>query len=279
MTLPRFLVLGAPKSGTTSLHAWFDAHPGVFVPTEKELFFFDRSFDDGIDTYAKWFAAARPDQVPGEVATTYLRHPEVPARVAATLPGARLIAVLREPASRAWSHYWFIQALWGVTEPFEQITARQMADPTDIDRTHVPYLDGGRYATHLERWESVTGRDSLLVLLSDDLRTDPLGCFRRVCEFIGADPGFVPPTIDELHNPTRRVRSPWVLRNMYRVRAWERSPKLSARVDRWNREGPPIPPMPAGLKAELMTWYRPEMERLEQWLGRPLPPSWIPNAF
>jgi hypothetical protein len=273
--LPDFLVIGAPKSGTTSLQRWFESHPGVFVPAEKELFFYDRKFDEGMDVYAKAFVDAEPGQIVGEVATTYLRHPQVPKRVKSTLPNARLVAVLREPASRAWSHYWFTQALWGVTEPFEKIAARQTRDPADIGHWQVAYIDAGRYATHLERWAETVGREALLVLLSDDLRADPLQSFQRVCAHVGADPSFEPADIEELHNPTRRVRSPWVLRTMYRLKMWERMPVNASRIDKWNRKGRPIPPMPAQLRADLMDWYRPELERLATWLGRDLPPSWF----
>jgi hypothetical protein len=274
LRLPDFLVLGPPKTATTTVHWWFEPHPDVFVPAGKELHFFDTHWDTGLDAYAEAFAGARPDQVAGEVSATYFGHPHAPERIAESLPAVRCIALLRDPAERAWSHYWMQQAKWAVTEPFEEIADRQMADVRYTRRGHGRYLDEGRYATHLERWETLIGRDRLLVLLTDDIRDCAEAVYRELCGFVGVDPGEIPTTVGGRFNVTEPVRSPRLRLAMLRSHAWKWLPgDLATRIDRLNRRPRP-PDIPPAIRARLIEWYEPELVRLEQWLGRSLPERW-----
>src|SRR4051812_47155826 len=105
--LPDYLIIGAPRSGTTALSKYLAAHPDVFLSNPKELDFFDRQepTPDALAAYARHFAGATADEVAGEATPTYLHSPAAVARMAQTVPDARLVAILRNPIDRAYSHY------------------------------------------------------------------------------------------------------------------------------------------------------------------------------
>src|SRR5687768_16419575 len=99
--LPDFVVIGAQKAGTTSLHYYLSEHPGILIGTRKEVHFFDRAYNRG----TLWYRSSFPirgliDAIIGESTPNYIFHPCVPARMASLLPAARLIAVLRNPVER-----------------------------------------------------------------------------------------------------------------------------------------------------------------------------------
>jgi hypothetical protein len=108
--MPDFIILGAMKAGTTSLFYWLKDHPEVQLPEAKELNFFsdDRKWKRGLESYAANYAHVAPGKVTGEASPAYLfpsNSTKVAKRIALALPSVRLIALLREPLSRARSHY------------------------------------------------------------------------------------------------------------------------------------------------------------------------------
>ena len=105
LRLPTFLVIGAPKAGTTSLHDHLRGHPDVFMPTRKEpdFFFRDAAWREGIASYARLFRRAGSVTAVGETSTSYSRYPhvpDVPERIALVVPDARLIYLVRHPVER-----------------------------------------------------------------------------------------------------------------------------------------------------------------------------------
>ena len=106
--LPDFLVIGAVKSGTTTLYHWLDDQPEIYMSRKKEPRFFDKHFDRGTQWYAEFFAGARDDQLVGEASPQYSSPPvgHVAAeRIAELLPHARLVFVMRHPIERLLSEY------------------------------------------------------------------------------------------------------------------------------------------------------------------------------
>jgi len=198
--LPDFLILGAQKAGTTALYAYLRWHPHVTGPSFKEVSFFDRHYARG----ERWYRAHMPVRrsgIVGEASPSYLFHPLAPERVARMLPDARLIALLRNPADRAFSHYQHEVALGREPLSFEDALAaederlrgeeeRLLADPRYFSRewwSHT-YQARGRYAEQLERWLAVFPQEQLLIVPSDDLADDPAGAHARVLDFLGAPP-------------------------------------------------------------------------------------------
>ena len=151
-TLPNFLVIGAGKSGTTSLAAYLDAHPDVFMAHQKEVRFFDRYWHEGVDWYAAKFAAAAGKAAVGEASPSYLQSAEAPARTAQTIPGAKLIALLRNPVDRAYSAWTNLHEQGRDPRSFADAVRDETAGRGVVGDLRPRYLEGGRYHELLTHW-------------------------------------------------------------------------------------------------------------------------------
>jgi hypothetical protein len=199
--LPDFIIVGAQKGGTTSLHAYLAEHPLIAPPVTKEIHYFDKQFDRGLGWYRAHFQLLDEGaMLTGESTPYYLFHPAVPARVASTLPGCRLIVVLRNPVDRAFSQHNHERALGFEDLPFEEAIAgeprrlegeeeRLLADPgyVSFSHQHHSYLARGRYAEQLERWLEHFDREQLLVLSAEDLFAEPATVVRESQAFLGLE--------------------------------------------------------------------------------------------
>jgi len=196
-TEPAFIILGAQKSGTTSLYRYLAAHPSVKPALRKEIHFFDLNFDRGWNWYLKHFPSrVPPGSITGEATPYYLFHPAVPRRVADMLPDAKLVAVLRNPVDRAYSHYAHSVKHGFETASFENALAREIdlieegrspADRVDDSyfHQHHTYVSRGIYAPQLDRWYTLYPPERLLVLKSEDLSRHPATAVQRTVEFLG----------------------------------------------------------------------------------------------
>ncbi len=99
-----FFLAGAPKSGTSSLAYLLNFHPEIFIPYQKELFFFDFNYHRGIEWYSQFFEQDDSRFI-GDATPWYMSWDSVPERISKHFPDARVVFILREPAARAWSHY------------------------------------------------------------------------------------------------------------------------------------------------------------------------------
>jgi Sulfotransferase domain len=215
--LPSFIIIGAQRAGTTSLFDYLCRHPDVAGPTavnediawSKELHFFDDRFPRGLGWYRGLFPLAfrrrlarvrGGDFVAGEATPYYLFHPAVPERVAGTLPDVRLIALLRDPIERAYSHYQLAYRKGREQLSFEDALAAEserlaedephLHDPHYRTRhhRHHSYLARGLYAEQLERWFAHFPREQLLVLQSEDFLARPAETYEEVLAFLGLRP-------------------------------------------------------------------------------------------
>ena len=196
-TEPAFIILGAQKGGTTSLYRYLTAHPSVKPALRKEIHFFDLNFERGRNWYLKHFpSSVSAGSISGEATPYYLFHPAVPQRVAEMLPGARLVAVLRNPVDRAYSHYVHSVKHGFETASFEDALAREMKliedgrGPVDhvddsYSHQHHTYLSRGIYAPQLERWYAQCRPEQLFLLKSEELSRHPAGTVQRTVEFLG----------------------------------------------------------------------------------------------
>lgn len=199
--LPTFLIIGAQKGGTTSLHEYLGEHPLVSPPTTKEVHYFDHSYHRGDAWYRAHFRVpSRPDEISGESTPYYLFHPRVPELVAGDLPGRKLIVILRDPIDRAFSHHNHELALGYEDLPFEQAIAREpsrlegeeeriLDDPRyrSFSHQHHSYLARSRYAEQLERWFRHADRDQFLILSAEDLFQDPHSVLAETQRFLGLE--------------------------------------------------------------------------------------------
>ena len=191
LRLPGFLIIGAQKSGTTSLARALAANPDVHVPAAKEAHYFGEVDDAALDAaaYAMFFADGGDERIVGEATPEYLALPEAASQIHRLLPEVRCIAIVRNPVDRAWSHYWHRRREAGLQASFEEALAEEEALRRSGTPTPLGYVDRGRYAEQIERFlDAGFARDQLLVLVFDDLIADPEGQVARAEVFIGAAP-------------------------------------------------------------------------------------------
>ena len=194
--LPDFLGLGVQKGGTTTLHRLLERHPSVFLPPVKEVHYFSLHFGEGEAWYRNQFASAASEQRCGEITPYYLFHPEVPQRVHALLPKARLIVLLRDPVERALSQYFHSCRLGLERLPLEEAlaveperlqsapAALRAADGKHKSHQEHSYLSRSRYELQLPAWEELYPAAQLLVLRSEDLFSRPAEIWMQVLKFL-----------------------------------------------------------------------------------------------
>lgn len=267
--LPNFLILGAQKSGTTSLARWLERHPEVYVPPRKELHFFAGDDDRGADWYREQFALSGSATAVGEATPEYLYRPEAPARVHDLLGAdVRLIAMLRNPIDRAYSNFWHARALGQGATTFE---AALDAEDLELARERSGWaalVDRGCYLRQLQRWERRFGREQLHVEIFDDLLEQPLGVLQRVWTFLGVDPAVVKQEQFAPRNRAVRSRLPRPIAAQV-----QRLPVGSATrvwIKRHTTVALTPPPMHPETRERLGRTFRRENQALGVWLGRDL---------
>jgi len=215
--LPVFIIGGAMKSGTSTLHHILAAHPGVFMPPMEIHFFslddlngettgadgdlgfdFDRDFDKCLAWYADLFANAHSEQMLGERSSVYLASPTAPKRIAQVTPGVKLIFLLRDPVERAYSHYWHLVRKGYARFDFE----RTVQDAPDT------VLRRSLYKPQLEAYLKYFPRENVKVVLFERLAGEMRITLDDLCGFLG-----LPTSVDLSGVDTHRNRgqSPRVL--------------------------------------------------------------------
>ncbi len=196
---PSFLVVGTRRGGSTSLYQWIVRHPDVLPSrTRKGSHYFDVNHGRGFRWFCSTFPTAAAGQITGEASPYYMFHPLAPVRIAQELPDVRLLAVLREPVARAYSHYQFSRrygleqlSLEAALDAEESRLAgereRMIAEPgyESFAWRHYSYLARGRYAEQLEVLTALFSPQQLLVIQSEALFADPNGELPRVWDFLG----------------------------------------------------------------------------------------------
>jgi hypothetical protein len=290
--VPGFIVIGAPKAGTTSLFNYLCQHPQVFRPPLKEPRFFAIEghvpshrervhwLVDTWEGYVDHFSGARPDQLGGDASGAYLYSTGVIERIRQRAPEVPLVAILRHPVEATWSHYLMARGYGKAQGSFEEEIDREPLEPVATQWAwELTMLVRARlYHAHLTRWLDAFPRDQLLVHLYEDLREDPAAVVRRTFSHLGLDPD-VPLDVSERSNVGTDPRS-------LRLHAFEHRPgrvarhlKLALRrvpgrrtvqsvVLRWNER--PVPPVPSASRQRLLDVFRSDTDALEELLGRDL---------
>jgi hypothetical protein len=211
--LPDFLLVGTQRGGTTSLFRALAPHPGVAQPNlHKGVHYFDVNYARGLDWYRGHFPLRRGSRLAFESAGYYMHHPLAPGRIAADLPGVKLLVLLRDPVERAYSAHKHELARGFETEPsFERALAleperlageveRIKAEPGYVSHSHRhhSYLDRGHYADQLQVLFDLFGRDRVHVAFAEDFFAEPEPCFDAIVDFLEL-PRWRPATF-ERHN-------------------------------------------------------------------------------
>lgn len=297
---PDFYIVGAPKSGTTSLYEYLAGHPHVFLPERKELRHFGsdleirhrRTFDRA--QFLAEYAAAPPGAMLGNAYVWYLFSKAAAAEIHAVRPDARIIAMLRDPADAIVSlHSEFV---YDGNEDIVDVGEALAAEPDRCAGRRIPaeahfpaglcYRRTVRYAEQLGRYLDRFGTDQVHVILFDDFAADPAAAYQGVLAFLGLGPDRR--TSFARRNPNKRSRSGLVRRALaappepvrrlarrvlprrLRQAAYRRAVALNTRL---TERGP----VPGALRQSLRAELADEVGRLEALLGRPLP-AWRADA-
>lgn len=173
--LPNFLYLGPDKSGSSWLFEVLRQHPDCYVPSCKDIYYFDEQYARGISWYTSFFSDVPEQAVAvGELSHGYLYSREAAIRIQRDLPGVRLLTSLRHPIERCYSHYLYLVSGGLVTTSFADTIANRPG-----------LTESSYYAKPLREYMERFGNDQLKVLFFDDLQRDPRAYASQVYEFLG----------------------------------------------------------------------------------------------
>ena len=293
--LPDFVIVGAPKCGTTSLASYLRAHPGIFMSPVKEpnYFCFDapglRDMYDRPETYGRLFARARPGQLCGEASTAYLFSDEAVPAIRAANPAAKIIVMVRDPLEMVVSHH--AQKLYTLEEnepdfarAWRLSPARAKGDmvgPRCRAPKYLDYQSIGRLGEQVSRLKAVVPEDQLLIIVFDDLRADRRSVYRETCRFLGVPPD--EPGALAIENARRTHRSPRLARALKHLPGPIHRLKLHLRakfpvqakavgrvVHRLNRSSAERPEIGQALRDEMIAAFKDDVALLGRLLNRDL---------
>jgi hypothetical protein len=200
MTMPNFLIIGAMKSGTTALYYYLEQHPQIYMSPVKEPNFFCLEGQDHPDpkaisdseTYRRLFKGASGERALGEASHRYLYEAKAVERIKFYIPRARLIAILRNPIDRAYSH--FLHMVRKGAEPLTDFAQALQEDESGAyhKRNFQDYIGRGRYYVQLKRYFNNFHQQQIRVYLYEDLKTAPIDTLQDAFRFLGVDDSFAP---------------------------------------------------------------------------------------
>jgi hypothetical protein len=278
--LPDFLIIGAPKCGTTSLFHYLGDHPQIYIPSEKEPHFYSYVGEEqphwGMEdreTYTSLFRDVQADQICGEASTWYLYSQTAAREIRKRAPDTRCIALLRQPVDRAYSSWSFrVQQGWEDLD-FADAIAREDERVDDGALWDIHYLRAGLYYEQVRRFHEHLGSEQVKIFWFDDFTSNTDAVVEEALSFLGLDPADSLDT-ETIHNLTTLPRSQALNRllNADRLRNLARqvlpSPIRSflRRSVRQviHRERPSLDP---ALRRKLTERVRPDIEQLEELLN------------
>jgi hypothetical protein len=304
MTLPNFLIIGAAKSGTTSLWAYLRQHPQIFLSGNKEPNFFafeglklppfvgpaepkilyDRLYKYSVTdlkTYRHLFKNVSSEIAIGEASVRYLYFPQAAERIKKYIPDVKTIAILRNPIDRLYSHYLMIKAEYRL-EPLK------LAEALDREEERIKnnwgwdwhYVKVGMYYQQIKHYLDLFSREQVKIFLYEDFCSQPLEVVREICGYLGVDNKFVP----NIANRRKEAYWPKIFAidrllnepNPFRVVLEKTLPKKQ--FDKVIRYGmrlnsASIPPMPDEIRDRLKKVFREDILKLQDLIQREI--SWL----
>ncbi|MCW3057590.1 MAG: sulfotransferase [Solirubrobacterales bacterium] len=306
--IPDFFIVGHAKSGTTALYGMLRRHPQIYMPDNKEPWYFadelrvrapprPEGTPKTLDEYLSLFAAAGPEQRVGEASALYLWSHTAASAIAAVQPAARIVAILREPASFLRSLHMQFVASYVETET--DLRKALELEPARRQGRSIPkhsywprtllYSDHVRYVEQLKRYHAVFPREQVLVLIYEDFRRDNEAAVRQVLDFLDVDDEH---PIDVLEaNPTVAVRSGQLHGLVHAVSVGRGPVSLAVKGTiksltprRWRHDllrvtkqrvvYGEVPAPDEALMLELRRRFEPEVVALSEFMGRDLVKLW-----
>jgi len=307
--LPQFIIVGAMKSATTSLHFMLNEHPSIFLP-RREIFFFniddifmhagffreekdhwwtwdyEKHFDDYLQWYGDFFTEATEGQVIGEDSTSYLPSKRVAERIHQLLPDCKIVIMLRDPVKRAYSNYWHLVRTGRAGHSFE--------DTIQFRQNNL--IMRGFYEEQVKRYFDIFPREQVRIILFEDFTKNSQQHVDDMQDWLGVERLLDVVKLEEQHsNPAQTPRSIYLqllhnrcFADMAAVRHHQRHlpgaerPKHKGLRQRWDRffkemnltTKKKYPPMKKHTQAMLQSVYAMENRGLSELIGIDLKTYW-----
>ncbi|MDJ0771451.1 MAG: sulfotransferase domain-containing protein [Ilumatobacter sp.] len=270
--LPNAVYVGVARAGSTWLAENLASHPDAFVPTAKDVYFFDREYERGLDWYAEHFKRGCDRKIRIDISHDYLHVPIAADRIACDLPGATILACVREPVDWLRSIATYMSRNEPAGSTFQQVVSKDLG-----------VVAGGFVSNYLDYWMQRVGRDALHVYTYDDLRNDPAQTLHDIQDVLGLS-RHRPADVESRRNVPTRARSAVVakagkqlaggLRRIGRpeILGWLKRNPIVARALYTERSVDLA--IDDEAVATLRRFYRPEVTALSELLGRDLVELW-----
>jgi len=282
---PNFFIVGAPKSGTTSLFAYLKIVPGIFMPEIKEPNYFSivnvpkDSHSKPIrdkKKYLELFKKVKDEKIIGEASVSYLSDPKAPKLIHEVSPNAKILISLRDPAERAHSNYLHLKRMGRVNLSFNELLHKASKEGGDDYKANLG-LYGGLYSENVKRYVDIFGSNNVMILIFEDWITDAKNTVEEILEFLAIDYAY-DDFKEVVYNKFGIARGPIaqaVLRNKKLKRFAKR--KVPSPIRRFVKQKIILKPHPKPKMEDdeiklLVDFYRKDVEKLEKFLGKKI--SW-----
>lgn len=297
--MPNFIIIGAPRSGTTSLYHYLRQHPEIAMSRIKESNYFsylaaqvEKEYQ--IEPVSGWDVTTRPayeslfavnaqTRAIGEATPFYLYVPGVPRQIYLQIPNVKLILILRNPVDRAYSAYLKNRREGVETRSFEDAIRQELHDPGMVVKSEYYYVRAGFYSQHIARYLEYFKKSCLKIVFQDDLLRAPQTLLSDLFLFLGVDPSFVPDTsvrFNEALPPLIMKKSSnriWLKTLSRRIRSYmPQSLYFSLLNFKYavNRSIRSYPDLSKDTRALLRSLYEKDIQALQTFTGRDLS-SWL----
>lgn len=294
MKMPNFLIIGAAKSGTTSLYSYLAQHPQIYMSPLKEPHFFTfegqninfkglgdskthSSIITDLESYSNLFQDVSDEIAIGEASTTYLSVTGTAERIKNYLPNIKLIAILRDPSERAYSSFLHLvrdgrEKVIDFRQALQEEEVRTLENWSYLWR----YKQMGFYYQQLQRYYNLFELRQIKVYLYEDLKNNPLVFFKDVFRFLEVDEAFIPDTSEKYNVsgiPRNRLLHDMLhKKNLIRTFLRYLVPKTFRQIIRsYNLIKPDIP---LEIRRELIGDYQQDILKLQDLIQRDLS-SWL----
>ena len=287
MTMPTFLIIGAMKSGTTALYYYLEQHPEIYMsPVKEPNFFSSREQENAagavthIGAYQHLFRGVSGEKAVGEASHSYLYEPGAAAEIRRYLPEAKLIAILRNPIDRAYSH--FLHMVRSGTEPLDDFAQALQEEEVGIhkERTFQDYIGRGLYHDQLKRYFGTFPQGQVRIYLYEDLSDAPISTVQDTFRYLKVEDSFVPDvslrrnvsghpkykTLDGLLRSQSRIKHAAKIYLPARMR-WRLSKAFD---DLKTRNLVQPPPLQSEVRQQLIRVYREDILKLQDLIHRDL---------
>jgi len=286
---PDFFIVGAPKCGTTAMYNYLRQHPEIFMPPSKELHYFGKDLHFSFKRlskveYQKRFAKVKDEKRIGEASVWYLYSKSAAREIKEYNPNAKIIIMIRNPVDMMYSNH--SQFVFNGNENVDDFSKALELENERKKGRNIPdsshFIEGlfyrktAKFTEQIKRYFDTFGRDSVHVILFDDLKNDTIAIYRKTLEFLGVDKRFEPSF--NIINANKKVRSLWMMKitrfpppvvsRVSELLVPRKIRKLFTKLlIKLNTKYVPRPPMNPLLRTQLLNEFRPEIEKLSTLLA------------